>query len=248
MAEVVHLSVRDETIAVVAMEDRAARNTFSRDLVLGLKGAFAAIQADSRLKVVVVHGCDAVFCAGGTLEELVGIADKKLQFSDDGFYRLLLDCPVPVIAAMQGHAIGGGLVFGLYADLVVLSEESIYGATFMKYGFTPGMGATLILPEKLGLSLASEMLFTANGYHGGELRQRGVPFPVVRRAEVIPTAMRLAQDLADKPGVSLRLLKQQMTAGLLAALPRAVERELEMHDLSFAQPGIRERIQARFGR
>lgn len=68
---------------------------------------------------------------------------------------------IPVISAIQGHASGGGMLFGLYADVVLLAEEGVYSATFTKYGFTPGMGATYILPERFGKLLANEMMLTA---------------------------------------------------------------------------------------
>lgn len=248
MADVVTLRMLGPSIAVIAMEDREGRNTFTRALVGGLGQALGRVAADPGIKVVVIHGYDTIFCAGGTLEELLTLAESKVTFDAHNFFRALLDCPVPVVAAMQGHALGGGLVFGLYADLIVMAQESLYSANFMKYGITPGMGATVLLPLKLGMPLAQEMLFSARGYHGGVLRERGVGFPVVPRAETIPTAIRLAQDLADKSDVALRMLKQAMNERLLRDLPEAVARERAMHETSFAQPDIADRIAARFGR
>lgn len=247
MAEVVHLHRRG-AIAVIEMADREGRNTFTRELVGGLGVALKAIAADSAIRVVVIHGYDSIFCAGGTREELLTLAEHKVTFDAHDFYRALLDCPVPVIAAMQGHALGGGLVFGLYADLVVLAQEAIYAANFMKYGITPGMGATVLLPMKLGAPLANEMLFSANGYHGGTLRERGIGIPVVPRAETVATALKLANDLADKSPVALRMLKQAMNHRLLQELPAAIEREKAMHEESFAQPDVIGRINERFGR
>lgn len=247
MAEVVHLHRPDAAIAVIEMADREGRNTFTRALVAGLGDALGRIAADAAVRVVVIHGFDAIFCAGGTLEELLTLADSRATFDAHDFFRALLDCPLPVVAAMQGHALGGGLVFGLYADLVVLAQESLYAANFMKYGITPGMGATALLPRKLGDALAAEMMFTARGYHGGALRERGIGLPVVPRAEVVPTALRLAQDLAGHAPLALRLLKQTLTAPLREALPAAVARERAMHADCFAQPGIATRIVERFG-
>ena len=235
-------------IATVRMEDRAGSNTFTPALVAGLSDVFDVISARDDIKAVVLHGYDSVFCAGGTKDELIGIVDGRIQFDEIPLYRLLLDCEVPVIAAMQGHALGGGFVFGLYADMIVLAEESLYSTNFMKYGFTPGMGATCIVPAKLGHLLASEMLLSARSYHGGELRERGVPAPVVKRAAVIPTAMRLAADLADKPLIALKLLKKRLNEAIEQELPAAVAREVEMHRITFAQPDVRSRIESLFGR
>ncbi len=247
MADAVRLTRPRPGVAALAMEDREGSNTFTLALVTALFERFAEVAADPGLKVVVLHGYESVFCAGGTLGELLEIADGTRSFDDKGFYRLLLDCPLPVIAAMQGHAMGGGFVFGLYADVVLLAREALYGTNFMKYGFTPGMGATLVVPHKLGPALAAEMLFSARAYHGGRLAERGVPFPVLPRAEVVPQALALAAELADKPRPALTLLKARLTAELRARLPEAVAEERRMHEATFAAPEIRARIAARFG-
>lgn len=247
MSSVVHLAYPDPRIAVIEMADRGHSNQFTHALVEGLAKCIAAAQANPQARAVVVHGYESIFCTGGTRDELLGIFDGKIHFDDVPLYRIFLDCELPVISAMQGHALGGGLIMGLFADLVILAEESLYSANFMKYGFTPGMGSTLVLPEKFGPVLASEMLFTARGYHGGDLARRGVGFPVLKRSEVIPAALRMAGDLAEKPLPSLKLLKRRLTESLSARLPAAVKAELEMHKISFAQPEIRERIQSLFG-
>lgn len=247
MAEVVTATRGADGVWVVAMEDREGRNTFTRALVGGLFEAIRRVAEDGAARAVVLHGFDSIFLAGGTMEELIGIAERRQRFDEAGFFRLLLDCPVPVVSAMQGHALGGGLVFGLYADMVVMAREGLYSANFMKYGFTPGMGATLILPEKLGPLIGEEMLLTARSYHGGTLAARGAPCPVVPRAEVVPAALALARDLADKPPQALRLLKAHLTRDRRSRLQETVDREVAMHDVTFAVPEVQARIRDRWG-
>jgi len=244
---VVRLAYEEDAIARVTMEDREARNTFSLRLIEGLVRAFAQIRDDARAKAVIVQGYDNYFCCGGTKDELVGIQEGKVQFTDLAFHDLLLQCPVPVIAAMQGHALGGGLVLGCYADFVILAEEMLYSTNFMKYGFTPGFGATCIIPRRFGDFLGAELLHTARSYHGGELRERGAPVRVVKKAEVLPAALQLARDLADKPRVSLVELKRRLTESIRAELPAAVAQEVAMHKITFAQPEVRRRIETLFG-
>jgi polyketide biosynthesis enoyl-CoA hydratase PksI len=143
---------------------------------------------------------------------------------------------------MQGHAIGGGLVFGAYADLIVLAEESIYCANFMDYGFTPGLGATAIIPRRFGDLLGREMLLTARSYYGGELHARGAPVRVAPRLKVIEDALALARDIAAKPTEALRQLKQAFVSAFRGEQEAAVQRELRMHEACFADPAVRERI------
>lgn len=220
--------------ALVRLEEKDSKNTFSPAFIQGVKTAFEQISRDNHAKVVIVYGYDTYFCCGGTPELLQELAAGEKKFTDYGFFRLLLECDIPTISAMQGHALGGGLAFACYADILIFSEESRYGATFMNYGFTPGMGATCILPKKLGVTLANEMLYTAAIYQGAELKQKGVNATVVKRKDVLETALALAAQIEAKPLHSLKLLKRHLTASLKTELDRAIMQELIMHKESFA--------------
>jgi polyketide biosynthesis enoyl-CoA hydratase PksI len=235
-------------IVQLTMQDREHKNTFSRRLIAALMDAFQVISKDTRYRVVILTGYDTYFCSGGTQEALTMLHEGKGKFSDGNLYSLPLECEIPVIAAMQGHGIGGGFVFGLFADFVVLSRESVYTTNFMKYGFTPGMGATHVVPQKLGISLAQEMLLSARNFRGEELARRGVPFPVVPRVEVLPYAQQLAQDIAEKPRDSLITLKSHLVRASREQLPAVIEQEIAMHELTFHQPEVKERIERLFGR
>src|SRR5436305_10715163 len=188
----VHLQEIEPGIVQVTMQDRVHKNTFSEEFIYGLLQSFQAIKANSYYKVVILTGYENYFASGGTQEGLLAIHEGKTVFTDGNLYSIALDCQLPVIAAMQGHGIGGGFVMGLFADFVILSRESVYTTNFMKYGFTPGMGATMIVPSKLGPVLGMEMLLQARRYRGEELQRRGVAFPVYPRAEVMNQALEIA--------------------------------------------------------
>ncbi|MCD4486306.1 enoyl-CoA hydratase-related protein [Chromobacterium vaccinii] len=235
-------------VALIRMQDRANKNTFTFEMIDRLTEAFAEAGARQDVRAVVLTGYDSYFSSGGTQEGLRDLFEGRYRFTDKDLYSVALNCPLPVVAAMQGHGIGGGFVLGLFADLAVLARESVYTANFMKYGFTPGMGATLVLPEKLGPALAQEMMLGAGNYRGEELQRRGAPFPVLPREQVLPHALELAASLAEKPRQSLVALKQHLSASLRARLPAFIEQELELHEQTFHQPEVRERIEALFGR
>lgn len=247
MEHVVDLRELDRGVALVTMQDRVAKNGFSTALVAGLRRAYDEIAASARCKVVVLTGYDTYFATGGTKENLLALSEGAGRFTDVNVYSLALDCPLPVISAMQGHAIGGGFVMGMFSDIVILGRESVYSANFMKYGFTPGMGATCILPWRLGASLAQEMLLTAGSYRGEALQQRNAPLAVLPRAEVLPHALAMAHELADKPRIALVALKQHLVQPVKEALPRVLERELRMHETTIHEPEVRARINTRFG-
>ncbi|WP_025717359.1 MULTISPECIES: polyketide synthase [Paenibacillus] len=245
---VVELLEIERGIIQVKMQDRIHKNTFTLEMTHGLRQAFKAIEDDSTCKVVILTGYDNYFATGGTQEGLLAIHEGVSRFTDENIYSLALGCKVPVIAAMQGHAVGGGFVMGLFSDFVVLSRESVYTTNFMKYGFTPGMGATYIIPKKLGFSLGEELLLNGGNYRGAELEKRGVPFPTLPRKEVMNYVMDLARQLAEKPRFSLITLKDHLVGPLREQLPKIVEQELIMHEKTFHQAEVKERIINLFGK
>lgn len=240
--DVVELQEIEPGIVKLTMQDRINKNAFSEELISCLIQAYESLQANSGYKVVIVTGYDSYFSSGGTQKVLLAINAGQARFSDTNLYSLALNCRIPVISAMQGHGIGGGFVMGLFADFVILSRESVYTTNFMKYGFTPGMGATYILPKKLGFSLAEELLLNAATYRGAELEKRGIPFPVLPRAEVLDYALELARQIAEKPRLSLITLKDHLVASLRAELSKVIEQELAMHEKTFHQAEVKERI------
>jgi polyketide biosynthesis enoyl-CoA hydratase PksI len=234
-------------IAVLTMQDDGSKNGFTGEFTAALEAAFDAVVRDRGCRVVLLTGAGPYFSCGGTKEELLRLHRGEVRVADVTFFRLALDCELPVIAAMQGHAIGGGFVFGLYADLVVLGRENVYTTNFIRYGFTPGLGATLIVPERLGASLGRELLLTGQTYRGEELARRGVPFPVVPRAEVIEVALRQARVLAEQPRDTLSLLKECWARPLRRRLRPALAAEMRMHEQTVHRPDVAARIEAGFG-
>ncbi len=248
MEKVVELTEMGEAIIQIKMQDKVSKNTFSSELIAGLADAFNLIQKETKYKAVILTGYDTYFASGGTQDQLFALSDGKAKFTESDLYSMSLNCPIPVISAMQGHGIGGGFAMGLFADFVILSRESIYTTNFMKYGFTPGMGATYILPKKLGISLAEEMLLAAKTYRGGELQTRGIPFPVLPRNQVMEYALELAETLAEKPRASLIALKDHLVASIREELPSVIQQEVAMHEKTFGDPIVKERIKTLFGK
>lgn len=243
----VHTVQVEDGIFVVTMRDEQYKNAFSKEMVAELNQAFEMVEGNESCRVVILTGYDSYFSTGGTKEALLALHEGTARFTDNNLYSLPLRCSVPVIAAMQGHGIGGGLILGLFADITILSRESVYTANFMRYGFTPGMGATLVMPLKLGLPLAEEMLLSGNSYRGAELELRGIPFAVHTRPEVLPAAMKLARQLAEKPRLSLVTLKDHLTRDLRNRLSGITEQEVEMHRRTFSQLEVKNKILSSFG-
>lgn len=228
-------------IARIRLEDRDQRNRVGPAMVAGLAKALAFAAADDAVKVVVLHGLPEVFCAGAPREDLLGLngsaARELLPFA-----RYVAQCPIPVVAAAQGHALGGGLLLTLYCDIAVLSERSRYAANFLSYGFTPYGGTTYLLRAKLGGALGTEMVLTGRSYRGRELAERGAGVSVVAHESVPETAERIARRVAAAPRRALELIKSRFSAELLDEIDTAMRLEYDAHVETIASADARRRI------
>ncbi|MBN2441747.1 MAG: SDR family NAD(P)-dependent oxidoreductase, partial [Spirochaetales bacterium] len=242
-------SVIDNSIFLITMQDKANKNMFTANLIIGLVSAFQKIKKDGNIKAAIITGYDNVFCMGGTEESLVAISEKKAQFTDIPFlYKGFLESDIPVISAIQGHAFGGGLLFGLYADIIVMAEDGLYGSNFMNFGFTPGMGATLILKEKLG-GIATEMMFTGKTYNGAEIKNRGgSSLLFTQKDNVVKEAINVARMLAKKPAIALKTLKKELSGRILKDMDNIITREQMMHQQTFLNDGVKQKIEKYFKR
>ncbi len=246
--QVVYVTELGAGIVQITMKDEAHKNAFSDELVNELEIAFKAVENDNNNKVIILTGYNGYFSLGGTKDRLLEIHDGTSKYTDTTVYRMALDCKLPVIAAMQGHAFGAGWCMGMFSDFIVMSRESIYSANFMKFGFTPGAGSTLVFPEKLGSNNAREILFTGKRYYGSELEAKGVTIPILPQKDVLPYAIQLAQSLAESSREALVILKEHMTEPVRSKLADIIEKELEMHEKTFLnQSHVKEKIQSTYG-
>ncbi|MDJ0933254.1 SDR family NAD(P)-dependent oxidoreductase [Breoghania sp.] len=245
--DVMSLALYQDGIAVLTMEEREGRNMFTPAFMDGLEEAFATIAALAEAKVAVLTGHDGYFSCGGTREGLADLQKGDSHFTDRRIYSLPLECELPVIAAMQGHGIGAGWSLGLYCDLTILAAEAVYHSNYLWYGFTPGAGATLIFPYRLGDDLGREILFTAREFRGRELGERSSRVLVRPGRDVLSTALAAARELACATREDLVAAKNRAAALLRGRLETVLERELAMHDRTFiGNEGVRARIAEKF--
>ncbi|EZH71968.1 hypothetical protein ATO12_04945 [Aquimarina atlantica] len=222
-----------EGIIEITMEDREAKNMFSDAFIEGMIEVFQHIAEYPFYKVVVLTGYDNYFASGGTKDSLLAIQEGKAKFTDTKIFELALDCKIPVISAMQGHGIGAGWSMGMFSDFVLFSEESRYVSPYMRYGFTPGAGATLIFPDKIGYDLSRETLLRGVEYSGKVLQEKGMSFPVFPRKEIHSAALVLARQITRYSRKSLVVIKDQLTAHLKKRLEITYSHELAMHEKTF---------------
>lgn len=232
-------------VATVTLADPASHNALGEAMVQALTSAFDAVGRDRDICVVVLTALGPTFCAGAPADFLTRLADGTLQSSDLLLPRSLLECPVPVIAAMAGPAVGGGFTLGLAADIVCLARECRYGFSFMNMGFTPGMGTTALCEHVLPPALAHELMYSGEMRRGADLARTGINH-VVPKADVEPRAFDVAARIADKPRTAVEALKRTLSLPRRRAFDAAITLETLMHQVTIGAPGAAVRIRATY--
>jgi polyketide biosynthesis enoyl-CoA hydratase PksI len=236
MSAIIRTEHIEDGIVEVRIDDEAMHNRLSDRLCRDLMAAFAELRADPSLKAVLLTGRPDVFCGGATQDALESVSTGAVDVLDLLLPEQMLAFPVPIVGAIAGHAVGGGLVLALCCDVMIASETSRYGVNFTNMGFTPGMGATALLPAIVGYHHAIEMMLTAKLYRGAELRERGLFNQVVPAADVHATALDIARRMAEKPRHVLEMVKGTLGIARRQALCAGMWGEHLMHQISFHHP------------
>ncbi len=199
-----HIESRDE-ILIVTIDRPGVRNAVDRATAQALAQAFREFDADDTLKVGVLHGAHGTFCAGADLKAIAQGQPNRLEPEGDGPMgpsRMLLN--KPVIAAVSGHAVAGGLELALWCDLRVVEEDAVLGVFCRRWGVPLIDGGTVRLPRLIGLSRALDLILTGRPVHADEALQMGLANKVVGSGESLEAAVALAQRIAAFPQVCMR--------------------------------------------
>ncbi|MBP1771712.1 MAG: hypothetical protein H6P99_875 [Holophagaceae bacterium] len=208
----------DAGIILLGLDRPAAKNALGRQLMAEFRQAMAGLRSDAEARVVVVHSLvSGVFCAGADLKERAGMSPAEAAAFVDGLrgaFTELEDLPLPVIAAIEGAAFGGGLELALCADLRVAGAEARLGLVETALAIIPGAGGTQRLPRLIGASRAKELIFTARRLQAEEAGRLGVLDRVVPAGQALQSALALAREILPNGPVAIRMAKLAVNGGL----------------------------------
>ena len=229
MGEFVRLEI-DGAVATIRL-DRPKMNAVNAQLRDELGEAARAADADPAVRAVVVYGGERVFAAGADIKEMAEIPYaealdhcRKLQRAFDAVAAI----GAPVIAAITGYALGGGLELALCADFRVVGESAKVGQPEIQLGVIPGAGGTQRLPRLIGPARAKDLIFTGRHVGAEEALAIGLADKVVPDAQVYDAAKELAARYAEGPAIALRAAKEAIDRGLEVDLTTGLEIE-RMH-------------------
>jgi enoyl-CoA hydratase/carnithine racemase len=221
---------RDGHIGVITLNRPDNRNSMTPELLDAFLAASTAARADTHVRCVVVTGTGSAFSAGADFKSTVQREGDGRTASERSFamyepFLSLLDCAVPVIAALNGHAVGGGFGLALVCDLRIGALDAKYGANFVRLGLAPGMAISYLLPRLVGVARASELLYTGRLVDGAEALALGILNRAVPAADVMTEAMALAQTIAANAPIAVRETKRAIRRGLALEIRDAARAE-----------------------
>jgi enoyl-CoA hydratase/carnithine racemase len=233
-------------IALLRLNRPAVLNALNLALRHALAEAFTRLKADTRINVIILAGSERAFCAGADLNEYVDaspldIMDRQM----DRLWGAISGCRKPVIAAVRGHALGGGCELAMHADIIVAGVNAKFGQPEVTIGMMPGGGATQRLTRAVGKFAAMKILLGGEAFTAHEAAAMGLVSELVGDAEVETRAIEMASRMAALPALSLRLIKEAVLGGMNVGLDAGLQLERKSFQLLFATQDKTEGIRAR---
>jgi enoyl-CoA hydratase len=249
MPEMLLLEVSDG-IAVLTLNQPARRNPMSERMGEELAETLRGIEHREDVRVLVLRGAGESFCAGGDMALIEANTRREVEARRQvmrayyDHYLSLLRLPIPTIAAVHGHAVGGGLALALTCDLRYAAEDARLSVNFARLGLHPGMASTLTLPRAIGAARALELFYTGRVISGREAEGLGLVNRAVPRDDLLPTALETARAIAAGAPLVVRMLKRAVYQGLESAVAAAVEYESFCQAITFGSADLQEGLAA----
>jgi len=245
--------VREAGVVTLTLARPRKLNALTFESYRGLRDLFRRWQDDDDLKAVVVTGEGEGFCSGGDVEAIVGALVKMGNAETLRFARLTGETVLamrqlrrPIIAAINGVAVGAGAALALAADLRVVSEDARFGFVFPRLGLSGAdMGCAWMLPRLIGLSRATELLFTGAMLDASTAHAWGLAHRLVPKHRVLPESRAWALELAQGPTFALGMTKEMLNREQSLDLASALEAEAQAQQICFQSVDFREAVRAR---
>lgn len=206
------------------------KNALTREMYQQLSDAVIRANEDEGVNAIVISGAGGVFTAGNDLDDFRARAAGENPKPSAGlaFIEALMNCDTPVIAAVEGIAIGIGTTLLLHVDVVVAAESAKFKTAFVDLGLVPEAASTVTMPLHLGARRATDLLLLGEVISGSDARECGLVSRVVDDGQALVVALEIAETLANKPREALRASKRLIRAPWRAQIEQALEREREV--------------------
>ena len=245
---------REGAVLILTMNQPETRNALTGNTaVQEFVQACDAIRTDTSIRCVILTGAGPVFSSGGNVKDMQRFFNEQLSPDTireeyrNGIQRLpkaLYNLDVPIIAAINGPAIGAGLDLTCMCDMRIASDKAIFAESFVKVGIVPGDGGAWLLPRVVGISKASEMAFTGEALTAQEALSCGLVSRVVAHDTLLDEARKLAAKIVVNPGGVLRMTKRLLREGERSSLESLLEMSASYQAIAHMTPDHHEAVRA----
>ena len=237
----------DGHVAVAEIR-RPPHNHFDIALIAALANAFERLEADERCRAIVLAAQGTAFCAGADFARReASVPDQRSPRGINPLYGeaiRLFACAKPVVAAVHGPAVGGGLGLALVADFRITCAEARFSANFNRLGFHPGFGLSVTLPRLVGVQQAALLLYTGRRIDGAQAQRIGLADELVPQDQVRPRALELAREIALSAPIAVQATRATLRAGLVEQIRSAVAHESAQQNAHFKTADFKEGVAA----
>jgi enoyl-CoA hydratase/carnithine racemase len=234
-----------EGVALIRLNRPEARNALNNEVRRALAEQFRALGDDGETRCIVITGNEKAFAAGADLKEIASLgARDMMQTGVRRLWKAIADCPKPVVAAVNGFALGGGCELAMHADIIVAGEGAKFGQPELQVGVIPGGGGTQRLVRAVGKYKAMKMLLTGEIVDARQAAEMGLASEVVPDARVLERALAIAQRIAELPPIAVMLCKEVVLTGQDCPLDAALNLERKAFDVLFDTADQKEGMRA----
>jgi enoyl-CoA hydratase len=227
---------QDGFVATVTINRPKALNALNQEVLTDLKTVFNNIDKESVRAVIITGAGDKSFVAGADIAEMSKMTKEEGEafgkFGND-IFRMIETFPIPVIAAVNGFALGGGNELAMSCDIRICSDNAVFGQPEVGLGITPGFGGTQRLARIIGVGKAKEMLYGARNIKADEAYRIGLVNAVYTQEELIPAAVKLASGIAKNAPIAVRNCKKAVNDGLQTDMDNAIVIEEKLFGACF---------------
>ena len=247
------LSEKRGRVLILTLNRPDKLNALNQDIKKGLSLAFSRAADDDGVAAVVLTGAGRAFSAGGDLKVFAklfedGDQTAREEFTNMDFPRRFFDFPKPVIAAVNGLAVGWGFTVSLACDLRIASSDAVFAAGFVRAGVTPEFGSAALLPRIVGLGKALELVLTARQVPAKEALEMGLLTAIAEPGELLDKALELADTITSYSAPAIGLAKKLLYQGAETGLDEMLNMEMEAFRQAMATPEHYASVQALMAR
>lgn len=245
---------RHGRVAVLRLDDPSVMNALSPAIKQGMADNVPKVLADDNVRAIILTGTGKAFCAGGDIRAMQDAEGRKAPAvrrrmqAVHTWGRALLDADKPVVAAVNGAAVGGGLALTLLADIVIASSSAYFMSGYSKLGALPDVGVLQTLPWAIGSLRAKEMIFLNRRYTAEEAVSIGLANRCVAPERLMDEAMAVAEELANGPAAMLSMSKVMMKRAYEIGVEEFFEREAMAQTVAFGSAEFAEGVEAFLGK